>query len=372
MTGREPIANAAPAGGPSAVVPDAGPARAAAPRSGHQLPDVLDRRFVVVSGKGGVGKSTLAAAIGWAAASCGRRTCIVQLNTRDAMGPIFLGRDAVGYEPVRLDPRLPLWSVDLRPEPALREYGLMKLRFAALHKLVFENEVMRRLLRMVPGMTETLLLGKAWFMEAAEQDASGRRRWDVLVVDAPSTGHGISLLRLPETLLKVISVGPMADDARQMQALLVDPTRTALHIATLPAELPVNEALDLAGEAIGSIGLPSGWMIANQVLPGLADGADCEALVAAVATSDDALLRHSLDNAQAMLRWREQQQTQLRRLRQASPLPVVEVPHQLGPIHVAAVRALAEQLCEAPSAQLAGGALARGVVGVSAPAASSP
>ncbi len=365
-----PIAIAAPAAGQSAVAPGATAPHAAATRHGLQLPDVLDRRFVVVSGKGGVGKSTLAAAIGWAAASAGRRTCIVQLNTRDAMGPIFLGRDAVGYEPVRLDPRLPLWSVDLRPEPALREYGLMKLRFAALHKIVFENEVMRRLLRMVPGMTETLLLGKAWFMEAAEQDASGRRRWDVLVVDAPSTGHGISLLRLPETLLKVISVGPMADDARQMQALLVDPTRTALHIATLPAELPVNEALDLAREAIGSIGMPSGWMIANQVLPELVDADDCAALRIAANGVDDALLRHSLDNAQAMLRWRDQQQAQLLRLRQASPLPVVEVPHQLGPIQIAAVRSLAEQLCDAPQAQLAGAAQAAGRTARTAPAGS--
>ncbi len=306
------------------------------------LPEAFDRRFVVVSGKGGVGKSTLAAAIGMAAASAGRKTCIVQLNTRDAIGRMFLGTQTVGYEPTRLDARLPLWSVNLRPDEALREYSLMKLRFKTLHKIVFENEVMRRMLRMVPGVTETLLLGKAWFMEAMERDDAGQPRWDVLVIDAPSTGHGISLLRLPEVLLSVVPVGPMADDARQMRALLVDPARTAFHIATLPAELPVNEALDLAREARASIGIPTGWMIANQVLPDTLS----EATRARMDTlkPPDALVAQALDNGHAWIERRARQQAQLARLRQHSPLPVIEVPHRLGPIDVAATRWLAEAM----------------------------
>lgn len=306
------------------------------------LPEAFDRRFVVVSGKGGVGKSTLAAAIGMAAASAGRKTCIVQLNTRDAIGRTFLGAPTVGYEPTRLDARLPLWSVNLRPEEALREYSLMKLRFKTLHKIVFENEVMRRMLRMVPGVTETLLLGKAWFMEAMERDEAGQPRWDVLVIDAPSTGHGISLLRLPEVLLSVVPVGPMADDARQMRALLVDPERTAFHIATLPAELPVNEALDLAHEARASIGIPTGWMIANQVLPDVLSRAT--QLRMATVESPDALVAQALDNGRVWIDRRDHQQLQLQRLRERSPLPVLEVPHRLGPIDVAATRWLAEAL----------------------------
>ena len=334
------------------------------------LPDAFHRRFVIVSGKGGVGKSTLAAAIGLRSAKEGRRTCIVQLNTRDAIGPIFATHGEVGYQPTRLDPTLPLWSVDLRPGPALREYGVMKLRFRSLHKLVFENDVMRRLLGMVPGMTETLLLGKAWFMEAIERDESGSLRWDTLIIDAPSTGHGISLLRLPQVLLSVVPVGPMADDARQMAALLADPARTAFHIATLPAELPVNEALDLEAHARDLIGIPTGSMLVNQLLdpagdaasvaqiPPLLkrlDAAEVDAGPMAAALGD---IRH---NWQAAERSRDGKGVQLARLEAATALPIVRLPHLLGRVDRAGLDRLGDVLANSGTSP---GTAAQAVSGV--------
>ena len=196
---------------------------------------MFQRRFVIVSGKGGVGRSTIAASLGLAAARYGMRTCVVQLNTRDELGRIF-GVDASGYEPVQLVPNLPLFGCDLRPADALREYGQMKLHFRTLHKLVFENDVMQRLLRMIPGMNELVLLGKAWHMEAQEHGSDGKPAWDLIVIDAPATGHGVSLLRLPQTILAAVPVGPMADDARQMQALLEDPVRNAVVRRRVPSQ----------------------------------------------------------------------------------------------------------------------------------------
>ncbi len=207
----------------------------------------------------------------------------------------------------------------------------MKLRFRALHRVVFENDVMRRLLAMIPGMTETFLLGKAWFMEAMEQDESGRPRWDTLVLDAPSTGHGVTLLQLPEVLLSVVSVGPMAEDARRMSALLADPTRTALHVATLPAELPVNEALDLERLARERVGIPSGAMLCNQLLPDLlADVQD--ASMAALAGASDAVIAAAGHNASAFAGWRAQQQIQLDRLAAGTRMPLLRLPHLLGEV----------------------------------------
>ena len=198
---------------------------------------LFQRRFVIVSGKGGVGRSTVCTALGLAAARYGLRTCIVQLNTRDDVGPFF-GQAASAHAPLQLDPHLPLFAANLRPADALREYGTMKLRFRALHNLVFENDVMRKLLRMVPGMNEMLMLGKAWHMENQEFNANGTPVWDLLILDAPATGHGVSLLRLPQVIVEAVPVGPMAEDARAMQALLEDPQRTSFHVVTLPQELP--------------------------------------------------------------------------------------------------------------------------------------
>lgn len=304
--------------------------------------DLFQRRFIIVCGKGGVGKSTLSMALGLAAARTGRRTCIVQLNTRDAVGRFF-GRPPIDYDPVRLDDALPLWGCNLRPRQALREYGLMKLRFRALHRLVFENEMMRRLLGMVPGMTETLLLGKAWFMEEQERDDAGRSRWDVLVVDAPSTGHGVALFRLPEVILGAVPVGPMADDARRMHAMLSDPTRTAFNIATMPMELPVNEALDLERQARDVLGMPEGWIFANAVLPPLLSDKLMDRLGEAAFQAPGPLADVAL-NAATYGRWARAQQTQLARLRKGAAMPVLELPHLLRPMDRAGLDRLADEL----------------------------
>ncbi len=302
---------------------------------------MFQRRFVVVSGKGGVGRSTLAAALGLAAARYGLRTCVVQLNTRDEQGRIF-AVDASGYEPVPLVPGLPLFGCNLRPADALREYGQMKLHFRTLHKLVFENDVMQRLLRMIPGMNELVLLGKAWHMEAQERGNDGKPAWDLIIVDAPATGHGVSLLRLPQTILAAVPVGPMADDARQMQALLEDPNRTALHVVTLAQELPATEALELCEEARVKLGMPTGNLFINMVLPTLVDERQLRALQRAEPPTP--LLVDTVAAIAAHARWHEAQQLQVRRLRRASVLPVVELPHLFCAMGRAQIETLADAI----------------------------
>lgn len=303
---------------------------------------LFERRFVILSGKGGVGRSTLAAALGIAAARAGLRTCLVQLGARDNLRRMLDGGLA-SYEPVRVDPALPLFACNLQPAEALREYGVMKLRFAALHNLVFENDVMRRLLRMIPGMNEMLLLGKAWHMEAVEQREGGQPAWDVLIIDAPATGHGVSLLRLPQVILSAVPVGPMAEDARSMQALLQDPARTALHVVTLPQELPATEALELCATAERTLGVPTGYLFVNQVLPkGLSDSQRSLLPRLAQLAASDPLASAAVSNATAYEHWRNEQQRQLARLHRHARLPVVEVPHLLRPIGPAEVAQLAD------------------------------
>ncbi len=302
---------------------------------------LFQRRFVIVSGKGGVGRSTVSAALGIIAARYGLRTCVVQLNTRDDIGAMF-SIDADSYEPVALDPRTPLFATMLRPAPALREYGLMKLRWKALQSLVFDNEVMRRLLAMVPGMNELVLLGKAWYMEEQQRTDSLGPFWDLLVIDAPATGHGVSLLRLPQVILDAVPVGPMAEDARHMRDLLADPRRTALHVVTLPQELPATEALELADQARNLLAVPTGYMFVNQVLPALlSDSLRIRAQQAALYTQDP-LAKAALYNVHAYEQWRGAQQEQVRHLQRASALPLVELPHLFRPIGRAELDHLAE------------------------------
>ncbi len=292
---------------------------------------LFDRRFVVINGKGGVGRSTVCAAIATAAARRGKRVLVCELNTKERI-PSLLGARPVGHEitpVVRPGPQGAggIWCVNIRPEHAMREYGLMKLRVRALYKVAFENRLVKGFLRLIPGLPELLMLGKAFFHEAELDPLTGAPRWDMVVVDAPATGHGFSLLRIPQVVLAVTRRGPMADDARRMQALLADPRRSSIHIVTLAEAMPVSEAIDLRHQLEELLGLPTGFVFLNAVR---ADPADEDLLLEmrALTAQDEALspLRPLLDAGHRRARRAAIEAAHGAALRADVDMPVVELP----------------------------------------------
>ncbi len=288
-------------------------------------PNLFEKRFVIVAGKGGVGKSVVCAALGLAAARRGLRTCIAELNTREK-APLFFGKPPSGYVYQELQPNL--FSINIQPEPALREYGLMKLRFERIYKLVFENEAMKRLIKVVPGMNELFLLGKAFNMER-ERRKDGRPFWDLVIVDAPATGHGVSLLRLPDTILKVADAGPMAEEVGAMRDLLLDPRRTALNLVTLPEEMPVRETFELAAQVKDLLSIPHGYLIVNGIWPRLLTEAESGLVSAldAVLPDDAVRARAGVRCLSSMLERRRFQEHHMTELREHMPWPRVELPY---------------------------------------------
>lgn len=284
----------------------------------------LDKRFVIVAGKGGVGKSTMCAALGLAAARAGKRTIIAELNTREK-APHFFGKPDSGYDAQEIFENL--YSINIQPEPALHEYGLMKLKFERVFKLVFENEAMQRLLRMVPGMNELILLGKAFNLER-ERTRRGDPVWDLIIVDAPATGHGVSLLRLPQVILEVSRSGPMADEVRAMRDLLMDPARTMLNLVSLPEEMPVKETIMLADQVEQILRIPKGYLLINGVFPTLAsaDERACLETLGDAAAGDDPRLGRALTCIDAMVARRDLQEGYLEELKRHVPLPAIEIP----------------------------------------------
>lgn len=287
--------------------------------------DLFQKRFLIVAGKGGVGKSVICAALGLAASQRGMRTCIAELNTREK-APLLFGKPPSGYAYQEL--RDNLFSINVRPDPALREYGLMKLRFERVYKLVFENEAMKRLLKVIPGMNELFLLGKVFNMER-EKKRDGTPLWDLVIVDAPATGHGISLLRLPDTILKVADSGPMAQEVGAMRQLLVDPRRTAVNLVTLPEEMPVRETFELAAQLEGSLGMPKGYLFVNAIWPRLLSDTDAGLLEAldAVLPEDATRARAGVTSLAAMVERTHFQEEHRAELREHLEWPRIELPY---------------------------------------------
>ncbi len=222
------------------------------------MPALLDRRLVVVTGKGGTGKSTISAAVALSAARRGKRVLVCEVVAKERVADFF-GRPPSGTQIRELLPNL--YSVHVRPREAMREYALMTLKYETLYRIAFENPAARYFLTAAPSLAEIVMLGKV-FWHASREMERGRLRWDTVVLDAPATGHGLTFLTVPEVFLRLVSEGPLARDMRSMQSLLADPARSSVCVVTLPEEMPANEAVEL-DRALRQHQFPAGPLFLN-------------------------------------------------------------------------------------------------------------
>ncbi len=203
----------------------------------------------------------MAAAIASACARRGRRTLLYQSNAKDRYGDYF-GKPTLGPSPTELAPNL--YGLNTSPAHALREYGLMILKFERIYDMIFENRVTKAFLRAVPGLDDYAVLGKAWYHTT--QEKRGKPVWDTVVFDMPASGHSLSMLRIPWVIVNTVPEGPLTRDARTVQGLLRDQARTAAILVTIAEEMPVTEARELA-DKLTPLGIIPQRVLVNQMFP---------------------------------------------------------------------------------------------------------
>lgn len=232
---------------------------------------LLDYRLVVVSGKGGVGKTAIACALAEAARQAGRRVLLVETAALECAAACFESEPRpVAHAGRELAPGLRALRID--PHEALAEYVQIQLRLGRLADLAVRSELFRQLLEAAPAWRELIVLGKIWHLEQRRSE-SGRPLFDLIVVDAPATGHGLTFLDVPRAVQHAIRTGPLARHASWVEALVRDRERTLLLPVTLPEELPVQETVELVARARREIGIAVDRIVVNAMPSGKAQAA---------------------------------------------------------------------------------------------------
>jgi anion-transporting ArsA/GET3 family ATPase len=247
------------------TTPDLASLALAAARSEGSLAQLISSRLVLVTGKGGVGKTTLAAALGQLAAATGKRVLLAEVGT-DAkdLSPILsaLGEQrASSLEPMKVAENL--WTVLLTPESGHRAFLRDVLPLSFLADRAMKAEPLKRFLSAAPAFAELGVLYRGLQLVRAKRTRN-IPLFDLVVLDAPATGHALAFASLPQLLLKVIPGGPIGRAAREGIELLHDPAVTRAVVATLPEHLPVSEALELVA-GLRKSNLSVHGVIANQV-----------------------------------------------------------------------------------------------------------
>jgi anion-transporting ArsA/GET3 family ATPase len=310
------------------------------------LDALLEKRLVFLSGKGGVGKSLMGAALAQAARERGKKVLLVEVDA-PLEAARYLGRPPVGERETEVEPGL--FTVNLRPRGVMDEYVRHMLKVDLLARRILESPIYERFFAVAPGLKELMVLGKIMVLEEERTGFSRRPRYDLIVVDAPATGHGLQFLKIPLAASKAVPVGPVGTNARRILALLRDPVRTALAIVAIPEEMAVVEAQELHQVATEDVGIATAALLLNCCHERQLDAsAEAEVLRLSADGAGGALgpgvrLEAALAAARRHIRRRKLTRFYETRLQKSLPLPVVRLPflfrEEIGPAEVALLAA---------------------------------
>jgi anion-transporting ArsA/GET3 family ATPase len=280
----------------------------------------MEKHLVFVTGKGGVGKSTVATVLGMLAARRGLRTVVAELSAQDRVQRLF-EHGGEHFREVEIAPGL--FTISIDPEHAMDEY--LRVKVGAVGHVLGSSRLFHAFTMATPGMRELLSLGKVWELSQPQRRTHGAAPYDLVVVDGPATGHGVGMLRTPRTFADIARVGPIAHQGRQIARTIADRSFTGVVGVATPEEMPVNETLSLH-DSLMQEGLELDLVVVNALYPMRFDDAEVGQLDVALRRARSALSRSALRAALSEHARAETQREQELRLRGTLDGRVVALP----------------------------------------------
>jgi anion-transporting ArsA/GET3 family ATPase len=292
------------------------------------MSDLLDKRLLFITGKGGVGKSTVAAALGMAAARRGRRTIVAEVAYQDRIARAFHGEDS-HFTEVEIGEGL--WTISIDPRHALEEYLRIQIRVKPMADLLSGSRMFQYFAVATPGLSELVTMGKVWELAQAERRTKGADRYDLVIVDAPATGHGVGMLSSPRTFATIARVGPIANQGRAIHDMVTDARRTGVVCVALPEEMPVNETLMLRDLLRRELDMTLDRVVVNGLYPERFEPRDAAELGQAVDTAGTPQARAALRAALSEHARAKGQREQVARLEEATGREPAKLPFMFQP-----------------------------------------
>ena len=305
------------------------------------MPDLLDKRLVFVTGKGGVGKSTVSIALGLAAAARGKRTIVCEVASQETASRVFK-KGEVGFNEVQVSENL--WAISIDPDESLKEYLLLQLKVRAMRDLLVRSRIFNYLAAATPGLKELVTIGKVWELAQPDRKVKRASEYDLVIVDAPATGHGVGFLQTPRTFAGIARMGPMHSQAVELDRFITDHDLTGVAIVALPEEMPVNESASLEEQLSGEVGIAVDRVYMNAMYPERFDKDEASKLERVLEITEGAP-HAAVRAALSQYRRARSQRAQLQRLKRRVSSPVKTLPFIFRPrLDVPALERLAGAL----------------------------
>lgn len=205
------------------------------------LANLLSKRIVFVTGKGGIGKSLYAAALGAYAASQGKKVCLVESSAEEQLAPLF-GHKPVGHKVTPITDNLYVFNIE--PQLNFRDFVVLHLGFETLFDRVFNHDIVRSFIRMIPGIAELTFLGRLYYLS----ELAPTQRMDLVIVDGFASGHFLSLMTTPDAILNSGLTGPIVTETKRVRDYMAKPENAAMILVTQPGALITTETEDFIAQ----------------------------------------------------------------------------------------------------------------------------